>query len=282
MHPPRFTLLQSGLLLIALAVGAGASTAAADEVPADSAQDLLAQVDHYRCYEAKQRDPSSQPAGLQDVFLQGPRSVLEIVQLCAPVRKIRPDLMPPEDLLPRFPLAHLVCYRLAPRENPDAEIEIRNQFETDRARVGEERVLCVPSLKRHLPIDDADGFPSRELAEQQLAQVEHYRCYRARQQNPAEEHAVLRDQFLGPDPRRVRKLVEVCTPVRKIRPEIGEALIPRFPEVRLACYALRPRDTADARVRIWNQFETDALQVGEERALCVPSLMRALGAGPPA
>ena len=259
--------------------GLGASAAEESVVEFDDAGALLAPVDHYRCYQAQQRDPKTHQAGIHDVFLSGDRQLLGISQICAPVRKIRGDLTPPEDLVPRFPLAHLTCYRLEPQERADVTLAFKNQFERDRMRVGAENSLCVPALKRHLPISETDGYPSFQEAHEQLKNVDHYRCYRAQQQTPRNQLAVLRDQFLGPDQRAIRQLVQFCTPARKVRAEIGEELNPLFPRIGLACYVLRPRDSAGAQVRTWNQFETTDLEVREERTLCVPTLTRSPNGG---
>jgi hypothetical protein len=130
------------------------------QTPPPTGSEPLANLDHFKCYAAK--DVTDAPAGgvpakvkLSDEFTPPGgvvASIGELVMLCNPVTKSVGGRV----FAPRHPTFHLVCWAIQnPTEAPN-RVFTSNQFNptsTPRALVvgtlpNEHRTLCVPSFKR--------------------------------------------------------------------------------------------------------------------------------------
>ncbi|ETX02937.1 MAG: hypothetical protein ETSY1_01880 [Candidatus Entotheonella factor] len=109
---------------------------------------------------------------------------------------------------------------------------------------------------------------------QKLEDVDHYRCYSVDQHGQLPGAGVaLKDQFRS-DERRVRQITSICAPVSKSHN--GEVTEPRYPEVHLVCYDIRPKQFVGKDVAINNQFGEARMTVAAEMTLCVPSFKKHL------
>jgi hypothetical protein len=97
-------------------------------------------VDHFRCYDVT-AGPATETVTLVDQFRTSKTQVLQVKQLCNPVRKNNEPV--------RRAASHLVCYSIRDDKafNPLA-VRVRNQFGRAALRVRRPQTLCLPSFTK--------------------------------------------------------------------------------------------------------------------------------------
>ena len=112
----------------------------------------------------------------------------------------------------------------------------------------------------------------RPVRQPSLSVVDHYRCYKV---DPHGRHTPrkvgLKDQFQSGS-REVGPITSICAPV--LKDHNGKITKPRYPQVHLVCYAVRPGKRSGPDVRTSNQFGRASMTVAAEETLCVPSFKR--------
>jgi hypothetical protein len=250
----------------ALAAGALAGATPATSQPPAGAQSIPGGLDHFKCYTVAKQPAALRAATLTDQFGTRNSRVLEVRQLCNPVRKRHGKTITPID----HPRAHLVCRRTTD-DLPTAvrDVRLRNQFGVIDTRTTTAQTLCLPSLKRIVkgkPV--APTGPNPELV------LDHFRCYGV-QPRPVSLSVRLKDQF-GVSPAKVIRLVRLCNPVRKSYQ--GKAAKIKRPSAHLACYTIKDKLPFKPRkVVVRNQFGVAQLVAQKVETLCLPTREQVIG-----
>jgi hypothetical protein len=214
-------------------------------------------LEHFQCYRTIRKPFQQRAVQLTDQFGQRQARVIRRKELCNPVRKNTEKFLNTR--------SHLQCYSTVGGA-VNKSVAVRNQFGSQRLRVGTPQRLCLPS-KKHKP-----GKPFRNITA--TNQLDHFQCYGVRPEsqilgrNTTGLTVTLRDQF-GMKQRKLGAAFRLCAPVKKTAN--GRILRP----VRhLVCYKLKGRKRN--RYTIKNQFETTRSKTTRRDSLCVPSVKQVL------
>jgi len=116
-------------------------------VATDGAVIVLAPLDHYKCYKAKDlKNPKFQSANvaLSDQFEDESAEVKKPFLFCNPVSKNGEAISNPSE--------HLTCYKIkSPTLAAQPKVEVVNQLGTVQLQAKKASLLCVPSSKQILP-----------------------------------------------------------------------------------------------------------------------------------
>jgi hypothetical protein len=196
---------------------------------------------------------------LDDQFTDAPVQVQvgQLDRLCNPTDKI---LGPDNATLMRDPENHLVCWQMQ-RPFERREVDIRNQFGTNRLTVEAPERLCLPSFKT-----ESGNLPPAPEAPTDL---DHYACYRVNGPAVNPPAASLRDQF-GPHQVEMIRPVELCNPVEKRIPARNEVTPIVNPDDHLVCYELVPQ-TVSRLPLARNQFGQGIVRIEALNRLCLPT-----------
>jgi hypothetical protein len=207
-------------------------------------------LEHFKCYAARPATPfQPRRVGLVDQFGSGRAQVVAPLELCTPVRKNREPFVNKTD--------HLKCYGIRQAGFRRRNVAVRNQFGPAQLQVVAPSRLCLPSLKTRLSVRRA---PRNTLA------TDHFKCYSVRGRPLRGKTPGLRDQFVG-EQVVVGVPVLLCAPAQKNRVTV------KHPVRHLVCYSIKARAPFRLRrVRVFNQFGVEVLDVYQRRSLCVPSL----------
>ena len=207
-------------------------------------------LEHFKCYAARPLTRFRQRrVSLRDQFGEGRATVIAPLELCTPVRKNREPFLNRTD--------HLKCYAIRQPGFGPRNVAVHNQFGPALLRLVAPSRLCVPSLKTR---------PTVRRPPRAVLATDHFKCYSVRGQPLRRRTSALTDQF-------TRERVSVGVPVLLCAPVSKNNGGVKHPVRHLVCYsiaartALRPR-----RVRVFNQFGIELLDVVQRRSLCVPSL----------
>ena len=226
--------------------------------PPPPAATAPANLDHFKCYEARQSNLRRRTVSVRDQFGRRRARVVRTRELCNPVSENGGRV--------RRPRAHLVCYETRDRGTHFVrrQVLVTNQFGRRKLTVTRPTRLCVPSLARRT----AGALPSTPNP---ARLVDHFRCYDVTAQ-PASRTVTLRDQ-LRTSVTHVLRVVRLCNPVRNNNEPV------RRPGSHLVCYSIRDeRAFNPLAVRVRNQFGRAALRVRRPVTLCVASFKRLVAA----
>lgn len=216
-------------------------------------------LDHFRCYRVVQATPPVAGAVvlLQDQFdipagAMPEAFVRDPALFCNPVEKRHRNRL----FKITNPDGHLKFYNIDTARGPERTIKYRNQFEKGKARLGAALWLAVPTQK--------EGHPPPE-------RLDHFKCYRVLQAEPADTVVGLRDQWLTEPQVEVGGPVIFCNPTRKLDLATGLAVGVSNPRGHLMCY--RTSITAGVAFTVFtnNQFGDELLVVESADILCVPT-----------
>jgi hypothetical protein len=217
--------------------------------------------DHFKCYRTSQLGSKFQPRDVElvDQFLGTTTKVQKPLRFCNPVDKNGEGI---ED-----PTAHLMCYKIKEPRFIVRDVEVTNQFGTQRLTVNRPDSLCLPAAKDDIPIE---------------SDINHYKCYKVR---PAKGEPKFQERLVDLDDQFESKLTEVvkprflCNPVDKNGEGVPD------PGNHLVCYRIddAPGEPRFVRVQadILDQFGEQDLNTlrGDCRKasfLCLPSAKREL------
>ena len=122
-----------------------------NETPQGQELEPLANLDHYKCYQATEPPPIAPGippvVGLTDQFGARNVQVGRASTLCNPTRKGHDGVITPV----RFPDVHLTCFKIRqPGIQPAIDVFVINQFQRRDLEVTTPVELCLPSRKRVL------------------------------------------------------------------------------------------------------------------------------------
>lgn len=123
-------------------------------------------LDHFRCYGVQQRNVPV-AVKLTDQFGKGAASVMRLVKLCNPVQKTFKNKVTKI----KYPKAHLACYTIKDgMKFKPLDVAVLNQFGKRRLRVQKAQLLCVPTFKQLLPMNNVPaerlpGLPPTPVVE---------------------------------------------------------------------------------------------------------------------
>jgi hypothetical protein len=212
--------------------------------------------DHQKCYKLRPLERFPQrTVTLADQFGVTNTTVLRPTRFCNPADKNDEGV---ED-----PGAHLQCYSIKDAEGfTRRDVEVTNQFGTQRLTVRHPELLCNPAVKNG-------------EAQLDTLNTNHYKCYRATRTKGAPQFGqvdvTLLDQFEPVDNvATVLRPILLCNPVDKN----GEGIVD--PTLHLTCFAIKDPFDPPGIIVIEDQF---AVQDGfprtgdcrRSRTLCVPS-----------
>ncbi len=192
---------------------------------------------HYKCYmPTVPGDPPGTVVNLETQFgVEELVTVGPAMELCAPALKngIGPPLDGP----------HLRCYDIV-GDDPDAAVQLEDQFGTQTVAVGQAQKLCVPVTKAVYPDPPPPPLPTDP----------HYKCYAISGHDP-DATVDLQTQF-GPEPGVVvGKAVLLCAPTVKTvvsgPGEPGGGL----DDPHLVCYTISPPPTTIPLLNTLTQFD---------------------------
>jgi hypothetical protein len=265
-------------MFVALLLG---STLLASAIPAGAAVQP-AGLDHFLCYNASSPPGSAgfpltpQRAKLKNQFGSFRARVSPFPNLhCNPVEKtVIPDDGTEPIITPiRRPKAHLLCYPISTREQPNRIVVARNQFGKAKLRIGQPDSLCLPTWKN----------PTAPPPTLQPRGLDHFVCYPAEYLDPAASafkpptQIALKDQFAAePVPVQVGPPGRLCVPTAKTVGDPAVTYGVTHPNAHLVCFQVTPTPHP-ASVIDQNQFGTDQVLIGETRGLCLPSFKKLLG-----
>lgn len=217
---------------------------------------ILADVDHFQCYRARNSRFSSREVTLSDRFGTRTVTVRSPRDLCAPADTNGED---PEAIeSPDF----LTTYRLNAAPQQSSRVEAENQFGAISLSVRAPRLLMVPTaVSETTPPASPDG-----------AFLNHFTCYDVRVADtasaPTAPSVTVQTAFetVQVQPTKPKRL---CVPTSKN----GEPVIDSRPE-NLLCYVGKSRQPSPApAVFIANQFGSQLQRLGQRKEICIPTTL---------
>ena len=216
-------------------------------------------LDHFKCYTVKPKPIAQRQVTLTDQFGTRIARVHKARQVCNPVRKTHASTITQI----QRPNAHLTCRRTTDVSGTftSRRVRLANQFGIIDTKTTPARTLCLPSLLRL-------GWASSPTGSLPESLLDHFRCYGVEPRN-VPLTVGLKDKF-GATTTKVKKLVSLCTPVRKI---YNAHITPyNRPAAHLACYTIDDlQHFGKRKVVVRNQFGVKRLRATKVATLCLPT-----------
>ena len=207
-------------------------------------------LEHFRCYSLQAKAFTSRQVNLTDQFRTRAANITSREELCNPAQKNTEPFLNTN--------AHLVCYATT-GSALNLDVQVQNQFGTQRLHVGKPVRLCLPSRKR---LANQTTLPLITVP------IDHFQCYAVTPVggigtiNPVSS-VQLTDQFTSGSA-TLGAAFQLCAPVKK------NTTLSKHPVEHLVCYSINQTSVSRAIV-IKNQFESPSLQTVKSVSLCLPS-----------